>query len=260
MYNEQLNEQCLQRLRDDVAGKKVLMVGNATTLFSEKYGELIDSHDFVIRFGKGVPYHNFREYLGKKTDLWFFGMARSGMYPQFPSVKHKVLTLSQLPLYKGTDLAVNPDMMSGEFQVYRDFFLAGSGKDTLDCNVEINGGILDARISQGAQCVHWFHNKIKTYSSIKLIGFDFFAEGFAYNYDTNRKDIKQAQHTTSWHMPLASAKFNENPHNKDGNEERYIRSVPNLEVHQMPKPDMAKLEELMKKLRGDKASFIGELP
>lgn len=262
MYNEKLNKQWVRKLRAEVAGKKILLVGNSASMFSEKLGEKIDSADFVIRFGKGVPYADFREYLGSKTDLWFFGMARAGMYHKFKNCKYKVVTLSQLPLYRGEDggpMAVTHDMMNGKFQVYRDFFLAGSGKDTLECNARINGATLDARISQGAQCVHWLHNKVYAHSSIELVGFDFFGSSFTYNYDTKRENIKKQQITTSWHMPLASDRYEANPHNKGDSEEKYIRSIHNLHVHEMPPLDMEKIGEILRKLRGKAATIENTL-
>jgi hypothetical protein len=259
MYNHNLNEMWRKRLVDAVAGKRVVMVGNATSIFSKKYGELIDNYDFVVRFGKGVPYPEYREYLGTRTDLWFFGSARAGMYPKFDNAMFKMYTLAQMPLYKKkAELAYPREMADGKFQVYSDFFLAGTAAETLACNEEINPNNPDARISQGAQCVHYFANFVQSYGSIDLIGFDFFGSGFVYNYETGKNHIPVNQPTTSWHCPLQSKNFDENPHNQDGNEERYIRSVPRLTVHQMPPVDLKKMEEVLLKLRGKNATITGE--
>ena len=261
MYNHELNERWVDKLRKQLDGKRVLMVGNSTTMFSKKYGDMIDSADFVVRFGKGVPYAEYKDYLGHRTDLWFFGTARAGLYEKFQHVPFKLYTFAQLYLYKQDrdELAFHREMATGKMQVYRDFFIAGDAQETLRANQEINGGGSDARISQGAQCIHYFANHIKTYRSIELVGFDFFGSGFTYNYDTNKKYIPKEQPTTSWHMPLVSRAYDGNPHSQNGNEERYIRSVPNLAVHQMPPPDMEQLAKVLHRLRGDKATITGEL-
>lgn len=262
MYNHELNEQWVNKLRATVAGKRVLMVGNSTTMFSKKYGELIDSYDFVVRFGKGIPYKEYGEYLGTKTDLWFFGTGRAGMLKDWKKVPFKLFTMAQINIYNPDrhEYAVHRDMMDGTIQAYRDFFCAGTTKDALAASTEINGDEAGARISQGAQCIHYFANHIKTYKSIDLIGFDFFESGFTYNYDTDNPRVPRNQLSTSWHMPLVSKAYNENPHSKNGNEERYIRSVPNLTVIKMPPIDMEKMSEVLKRLRGEKATITGDTP
>lgn len=262
MYNAKLNAQWEEKLQRAVEGKRLLMVGNAVSMFSEEYGSMIDNeYDFVVRFGKGVPYEQFRSYLGSRTDLWFFGTARAGMRSFFKKAPFKMYTLSQINLYneKRAELVIHRDMLDGSFQPYRDFFLAGSAKEIIECNKEINDGIVDARISQGAQCVHFFHNKIKTYKSIDLVGFDFFGQGFGYNYETGKEHIPTFQPTTSWHMPLISKGYDKNPHNQNDKEEAYIRSVPNLNVIEMPKLNMEKVEEVLRKIRGPMVKITGEL-
>lgn len=43
----------VERLLNDIKGKRVAIVGNAKSIFDKKNGELIDSHDFIIRFNNG---------------------------------------------------------------------------------------------------------------------------------------------------------------------------------------------------------------
>jgi len=43
----------MDALLNNIKGKRVAIVGNAKSIFNKKNGELIDSHDFVIRFNKG---------------------------------------------------------------------------------------------------------------------------------------------------------------------------------------------------------------
>jgi hypothetical protein len=260
VYNHELNEQWVEKLKKEVEGKKVLMVGNAASMFSKAYGKVIDKYDFIVRFGKGVPHPEFKAFLGTRTDLWFFGTSRAGMRDKFPDARYKLYTLSQIHLYKEKmgELAYHPDMAKGDFQVYRDFFLCGSANDVLECNRDINPDQVNARLSQGAQCIHWFDRKIGTYESIDLIGFDFFAQGFTYNYNTGKPHIPKVQPTTSWHCPLVSPQYEENPHNHNGNEENFIRSIPKLKVHDMPPINMERMEKVMKRLRGPKAVLQGE--
>lgn len=260
MYNQALNDKWIEKLKREVDGKRIVMVGNAASIFSEEYGELIDSFDFVVRFGKGVPYKEFKAHIGNKTDMWFFGTGRAGMRDKFKQARYKMYTMSQLNLYKPgrEEMVCHRSMMDGSFQPYKDFFFAGSANDVLDCNREIFGEQPEARISQGAQCIHFFANKVDTYASIDLIGFDFFGQGFVYNIETGKQHIPKVQPTTSWHMPLISKEYDGNPHNKSSLEESYIRAVPRLKVHQMKPVDLEKMDKVLKRLRGSKTNIIGD--
>jgi hypothetical protein len=47
---------------------KIAVVGNSEILKNNKFGNLIDNHDFIIRFNR-APTSNFEEYVGSRTDL-----------------------------------------------------------------------------------------------------------------------------------------------------------------------------------------------
>jgi hypothetical protein len=47
---------------------KIAVVGNSEIIKNNKFGDLIDSHDFIIRFNR-APTSNFEEYVGSRTDL-----------------------------------------------------------------------------------------------------------------------------------------------------------------------------------------------
>ena len=57
----------LDRLLNDIRGKKVAIVGNAKSIFDKKNCELIDSHDFIIRFNNGFTINP--ESQGAKTTM-----------------------------------------------------------------------------------------------------------------------------------------------------------------------------------------------
>lgn len=55
---------------DYLAGKSVAIVGNASSLLSHAYGDLIDGHDVVVRMNRGVPFDPVAQ--GHKRDIWCF--------------------------------------------------------------------------------------------------------------------------------------------------------------------------------------------
>ena len=57
----------LREIKDFIKGKSVAIVGNAQSIFNEKYGKEIDKHDIVIRFTHG--YITKQESQGRKTDI-----------------------------------------------------------------------------------------------------------------------------------------------------------------------------------------------
>jgi len=266
VYNELLNNQCISNFKNDVAGKRILLVGNAVSLFSDdKHGEVIDSYDHVVRFGKGLPKAEHSAYVGTKFDTWFAGPGRASMFKQVPkTVKHHIYTPSQVRMYENEELLVAiREMFDGRYQVYRDFFMSGTTTDIVRFNKSINGAQHQkARLSQGVQCIEFF---TRIGLEFTLIGFDFFGGEFTYTFDNgNHKHIPAEQPTTSWHCPLRSKDYTENPHgfSEDGqisNEERYIRSLQNVKVIPMPPVDPEKAEQLAKSLRGENSIMKKEM-
>lgn len=269
MYNKTLNQEWIDRLKKRVEGKSLTFVGNSASMFSsKKFGKYIDESDFVLRFGKGAVIDNFKAYTGSKTDAWFFGAARAGMYSKFANVEFKIFTPSQLNAYRpGRDIVIVRQMADGTMQPYRDFFMSGSINDLIELNEKINGvgaaGDNGARISQGADCLNFFSTKVDTYKEINLVGFDFFKKSFTFEVP-KYAGTNTIHPGTSWHCPLTSEGYKRNPHAFSGdemtNEEKYIRSLPRVTVHEMPDVDEEKMAIVLKILRGSKARVIKEEP
>lgn len=264
MYNKKQNDYCTDRFKEYVADKRVLLVGNAASLFSsDKHGELIDSYDVVLRFGKGCPDEQDAAYLGTKKDVWFFGAGRAGVYHRFNQTKWRIFTPSQLKVYsQAEDLLVPRIMWDGTLQVYRDFFLTGTAQEVYDLNVAINGNDAEeSRLSQGVQAVHWFVNKVATQRSLSLIGFDFFEQPFNYTFDNSRNPKIPRHHVaSSWHCPLVSGQYEYNPHSfgtpGDSNEKKYILGLSGVEHIKMPPIDYDKMESVLKRLRGNSTNLL----
>lgn len=265
MYNENLNQEWIDRLKRRVEGKSLTFVGNSASMFSsKKFGKYINESEFVLRFGKGVVVDNFKAYTGTKTDAWFFGASRAGMYEKFADAEYKIFTPSQLNAYRpDRDIVIVRPMADGTLQPYRDFFMSGSINDLLLLNEKINGvgaaGDNGARISQGADCLNFFSTKVDTYKEINLVGFDFFKGKFKFQVP-KYEGTNTIHPGTSWHCPLTSEGYKRNPHDfaagESTNEEKYIRSLPRVIVHEMPEVDEKKMEIVLKILRGSKASVI----
>ncbi len=49
--------------------KEILLIGNGPSCLDKEFGELIDSHDIVVRFNN-FETKSFEKFVGKKTNYW----------------------------------------------------------------------------------------------------------------------------------------------------------------------------------------------
>lgn len=251
MFNRSLNERFTNKLREHCKDKKVLIVGNSVSLFANEYGDLIDSFDVVVRMGKGIPYNQFKKYLGSKTDCWMLSALRAASYKSFRHVRYKVLNITQINLYQDTDkFGISKCFFEEDFQLYRDFFLVGNIEETKELVRKAHIDDLNPknRISQGALCTSYFLNKIGTQKETHIIGFDFFESRIQYLMKGEVNEV------SSFHMPIPLFKGpNSNPHtglySVENKDKEYIMGLAKqglVHFHEMENKDVP--EELAKML------------
>ncbi len=175
---------------------------------TKRYAKFIDGFDIVVRFGRAISANKAQQKcVGSKCDIWITGQFRA---PEYNKNKENFTTGK----YKDTRILVNrcrgniamknwkledhlPEGMPQNF-MYTDEELVSImkkefGKDLLDTNV--------LRPSAGFISILWFIDKIKTYKSLHLIGFDFFTK------QTNVKPVDKRGFRSnckphSWHLPV----------------------------------------------------------
>lgn len=250
MYNKELNERSTEKLRQFCKDKKVIIVGNSVSLFANEYGDMIDSYDVVVRMGKGVPYPEFKKYLGSKTDCWMLSALRATSYKYFKNVRFKVLNITQLNLYQDTDkFGISKCFFEDDLQIYKDFFLIGNIEETKDLIKKAH--IIDLneknRISQGAMCISYFLNKIATQKETHIIGFDFFESRVQYLMKGEVNEV------SSFHMPIPLFKGpNSNPHtglySVENKDKEYIMDLANrglVHFHEMENKEVPEQQAKM---------------
>ena len=67
----------MDRLIRELENKNVILVGNSVEILQFEHGDWIDSHDVVVRFGKGLPTEDKYKSIGSRTDIWVSGYLRS---------------------------------------------------------------------------------------------------------------------------------------------------------------------------------------
>ena len=223
MFNAELNDRSTEKLKRYCEGKKVLLVGNAASLFNHSYGDMIDQYDVVVRFGKGVPTEENRKYIGSKTDVWFFGGLRASMFRSWKKAKFKVFNYTQISLYNpaSASLSFPSCMATKQFQIYKDYFVMGDSDTHKHLISKIYGKVnksdwkASPRISKGVLCALYFDEIINTQSSLDFVGFDFFDSVVKFQLDGKNKQIY------SWHIPVPVDNNEHNPHGAE-QEKKYI--------------------------------------
>lgn len=211
-------------IQDFVKDKNVLLVGNSVAALDKTQGELIDSYDIVVRFGKGIPKGREKS-IGSKTDIWATGGFRSYMRDFFPE-KAKVLV--------SASTANNRPMPSISYK----HTLMYTQQEIVDINIALNQ-TEDKRLSTGAITAYYFKNKVLTYKSITFINFDM----FTLNTKFLVKEHNKVEFSASWHLPI--------PYPTKSTNTEQEHPAHNIEVEK-------RLVESI--LKDDNAFFIGEFP
>ena len=196
----------VESIREFVKDKRIIFVGNSVELMEHKMANFINSYDIVVRFGRAIGANKLQEEsLGTKVDIWVTGQFRAPMYKE---LKEEFKTGK----FKNVKILVN--RCRGNFGlktwILEDHLPKGMSYTQMYTDNEIIGlmkefgknlaGTNTLRPSAGFLTILWFIYKVKTYKSISLIGFDFFAKSVT-SRSVDKHGKKSAADPHSWHMP-----------------------------------------------------------
>jgi len=217
----------VESIRDLVKGKRIVFVGNSVEIMKHKLADKINSYDIVVRFGRAIGANKLQEEsLGTKVDIWVTGQFRAPMYNDLKE-EFKSGRFKNVPILVNRCRG-NFGLKNWRFedhlpkgmpytQMYTDKEIINIMK-TFGKNLNFND---ELRPSAGFLTILWFIDKIKTYKSIDLIGFDFFAKTVK-ERRTDKKGYKSACDPHSWHLPVYV--MNKSAHDMDL-EQDYISSL-----------------------------------
>tara|TARA_R110002012_G_scaffold49259_4_gene127495 strand:+ start:2396 stop:3205 length:810 start_codon:yes stop_codon:yes gene_type:complete len=194
-------------IRELVKNKSIIFVGNSVEMMKHDNAKFIDGFDIVVRFGAAIDsMKKQRKLIGDKTDIWITGQFRS---PLYTTLKEEFDT----GRLKDTKILVN--RCRGNFKlkdwILEDRLPKGMIYEEMYTDDEIihlmkskfNKDMLNRREyrpSAGFISLLWFLDKVKTYKSIHLIGFDFFSKQVDIKVrDKRGMDSNCKPH--SWHLP-----------------------------------------------------------
>ena len=198
----------VESIQQFVKDKRIIFVGNSVEIMNHNLAEFIDEYDIVVRFGRAIEANDLQEKsLGTKCDIWITGQFRA---PSYNNVK-KEFTSGK---FKNTKVLINrcrgnlklkdwilEDRLPKDFPEYIQMY---SDNELVNIMKEFDKdllGVNDYRPSAGFISLIWFINKIKTYKSIDLIGFDFFAKSVDKRPKDKRGKVSNCN-PHSWHMPV----------------------------------------------------------
>ena len=198
----------MESIQQFVKDKRIIFVGNSVEIMNHKLAEFIDKYDIVVRFGRAIEANDLQEEsIGTKCDIWITGQFRA---PSFNNVKEEFETGK----FKNTKILVNrsrgnlklkdwilEDRLPKDFPEYTEMY---SDEELIDIMKEFDKDLLDTneyRPSAGFISLLWFIDKVKTYKSIDLIGFDFFAKTINKRPRDKRGKVSNCN-PHSWHLPV----------------------------------------------------------
>ena len=186
--------------------KNVILVGNSVEMLNYEHGEFIDSHDVVMRMGRGIPnprgLEDNTKAIGTKSDVWVTGFLRENTIKQPHIKKIPIILLNRTRMYMKSPrepyhLKDYTTMFTDNqiLEIYDEFGF-------VDTNDKTNPKY--GRPSNGFITLLYLTRKC-SYKSLTLIGFDFFAKYYPIKVGKARPQ--------SWHLP--HNKHIETPHHGD---------------------------------------------
>lgn len=190
-------------LQELTVGKRIILVGNSVEILQHEKGDLIDSYDTVVRFGRGAPVPEFYKAIGSRTDIWVTGFLRASSFRSFPE--------DVFILFNRGRVHMNlPPHTKIPVQVKRKAYPMFSDKEIIEINKilgTVDGVPCGDRPSAGLIAILFFLRKCN-YKSLTLIGFDFFQKTLPFMTGEDKP--------SSWHMPVNTQKKNiHSPKEKD---------------------------------------------
>jgi hypothetical protein len=191
----------VSKVREFFRDKDVILVGNNATAVKRPQGEIIDSYDIVLRFGKGIDIREYERELGTKTDVWVTNYFRLPTIGRGLKVPPLVVINGPPPVNRERaqgkerfEKVINHQMYTTDaIKRLQTKWLA---KEEIERHVKISSGTLTAL---------WLAYNIDTYKSLTFINFDFFTRGIPY-FNGSTEALAVA---TSWHLSLAKPNYND---------------------------------------------------
>ena len=185
----------MEEIKEFFRDKQVLIVGNSVEMMTQQNADFIDSHEIVIRLGRGIKTTPEDEIaVGKKVDVWISGLFRIPLL-QEPEIQDKLN--DKLILLNGSRIDVTDGWLKKTIAEYQ-YTPIFSDKEILEFYEKygiINNSKKSFRFSAGMWAIFFMLEKVKTQKSLNIIGFDFFKSIAA--ADVNEGSIMPS----SWHLP-----------------------------------------------------------
>jgi len=192
--------------------KNVIIVGNSVEMMYHENGKFIDSHDAVIRLGRGYHTKGREKELGSKMDMWATGWLRSNhlkMIPNDVKILHNRMRINLLK-NKVPKLGENFTTMFSDKEL-----LTIMDEFGFKNNSEIG------RPSNGFITLLYFLRKETNWKTLTIIGFDFFAKTLGFKCGE--------AYPFSWHLPENS--IPNHPHFAEVERDavlHYAETIPNF--------------------------------
>lgn len=148
--------------------KEILLIGNGPSCLNHEYGELINSHDIVVRFNN-FEIKSFEKFVGTKTNYW----VKTFLSNKHDNVKFDKKFFAYPNVAKGIGDKKIMELANDGYDIVPLTFY-----DTIDKLIEKNNNWA----TTGLVMIYYF---INNGYQVKIHGFDFFENGVHYYKDSH---------------------------------------------------------------------------
>mgnify|MGYP003148252305 FL=1 len=198
----------VEDIQELVKNKNVLFVGNSVEIMHHKLKDTINSYDIVVRFGRAIQATPAQEEsIGTKVDIWVTGQFRAPCYDTkrewFERGKFKDVKIL-LNRCRG-NFCLSDWIIEDRLPIGMPYTQMYTDQEIIDIMNMFDVDMLNPRSyrpSAGFLTILWFMQKVNTYKSLNLIGFDFFAKKVDNVLSKDKRGVKSNAAPHSWHLPV----------------------------------------------------------
>jgi mannose-6-phosphate isomerase-like protein (cupin superfamily) len=199
-----------------VANKRIILVGNSVEIMQGEYADMINEYDIVVKFGKALTATNKqKKSISSRCDIWVTGYFRASLYDY--AYSRGMISKDTKVLLNASKLKNSKHKLPDSFPDYTLMFTEKEIDNLTNRFAREETNLDQFRLSAGFIAILFFTEKVKTYKSLDIIGFDFFSK----KANVTRRKGTLAPY--SWHLPINIADYH--PHDSDIEKDHVVSLV-----------------------------------
>jgi hypothetical protein len=162
----------LEEIQNYCKGKRIIVIGNSSSIFGSKKGKFIDSHDIIVRMNYALPIkEKWTSDIGSRTDIYSVGISSSKIVKNILTCTNNLKTVLRLTPYSDKiNSPITYHYSKSEYTKIKERF--GKFKPSTGCTT-----------------ISFFKDHID-YKLLNILGFDFFQT----SHSSKKNEFKSFQY------------------------------------------------------------------